>query len=67
MRSVQAFYEQPQGDKIPRLSKRLHGEIYVASEANATPPQNYAPQSNFSAGPGVSSPWTPGTQVLSSP
>jgi hypothetical protein len=31
-----------------RLGKRLGDEIYVASEASATPPQNYALLSNFS-------------------
>ena len=39
----------------------------MASEASATPLCSYAPQSNFSAPRGVSPPWTPGTQMLSSP
>jgi len=29
--------------RILRFGKPLDGEIYVASEAGATPPQNYAP------------------------
>src|ERR1700730_9331682 len=32
-----------------RFGKPLDGEIYVASEASATPLRSYAPQSNFSA------------------
>ena len=55
------------GDEIRRLSKRLEGELYVASEANATLLPSYALLSNFSAVLGVSLPWTPGTQVLSQP
>ena len=39
----------------------------MASEASATPLCSYAPQSNFSALRGVSAPWTPGIQMLSSP
>jgi len=50
-----------------RFGKPLEEEIYVASEASATPLRSYAPQSNFSAPPGASLPWTPGTQMLSSP
>jgi len=50
-----------------RFGKPLEEEIYVASEASATPLCSYAPQSNFSALRGVSPPWTPGTQMLSSP
>src|SRR6266404_6942711 len=50
-----------------RFGKRLDGEIYVASEASATPLRSYAPQSNFSALQRVSLPWTPGTEMLSSP
>src|SRR5712664_1259180 len=50
-----------------RFGKPLDEEIYVASEASATPLCSYAPQSNFSALRGVSPPWTPGTQMLSSP
>jgi len=49
-----------------RFGKPLEEEIYVASEASATPLRSYAPQSNFSAPPGASLPWTPGTQMLSS-
>ena len=51
----------------PRFGKRLGGEIYVASEASATPPRSYAPLSNFSHCKRVSLPWTPGIEVLSSP
>jgi transketolase len=50
-----------------RFGKPLEEEIYVASEASATPLCSYAPQSSFSAMRGVSPPWTPGTQMLSSP
>src|SRR5216684_3017221 len=50
-----------------RFGKPLEEEIYVASEASATPLRSYAPQSNFSALRGASLPWTPGTQMLSSP
>src|SRR3954464_2589203 len=50
-----------------RFGKRLECEIYVASESSATPVASYAPLSNFSAGQRVSSPWTPRTEVLSSP
>src|SRR6266699_2683985 len=50
-----------------RFGKPLEEEIYVASEASATPLRSYAPQTNFSAPPGASLPWTPGTQMLSSP
>jgi hypothetical protein len=56
-----------EGDEIRRFSKRLEDELYVASEANATPLRSYAPLSNFSAVLGVSLPWTPETQVLSQP
>jgi hypothetical protein len=49
------------------LGKRLEREIYVASEASATPQASYAPQSNFSARQRVALPWTPGTEMLSSP
>ena len=50
-----------------RFGKRLDCEIYEASEASATLLASYAPQSNFSAQPRVSLPWTPGTEMLSSP
>jgi hypothetical protein len=50
----------------PRSGKRLGDEIYVASEASATPLRNYAPQSNFSPSAGVALPWSPGIEVLSS-
>jgi hypothetical protein len=50
-----------------RFGKRLEWEIYEASEASATPLVSYAPQSNFSARQCVSLPWTPGTEMLSSP
>jgi hypothetical protein len=50
-----------------RFGKRLGREIYVASEASATPLQSYAPLSNFSALQCVALPWTPGTEMLSQP
>ncbi len=50
-----------------RFGKRLQDEIYVASKASATAVASYAPLSNFSGPSGVSLPWTPGTEVLSSP
>jgi hypothetical protein len=34
---------EPAAQQNPRFGKRLGGEIYVASEASATPPQSYAP------------------------
>lgn len=37
------------GNEIRRLNKRLEREVYVASEANATPLASYALLSNFSA------------------
>src|ERR1700760_2015509 len=45
------------GDEIRRLSKRLEGELYVASEANATPLPTYPLQSTFSAVLGSSRPY----------
>src|SRR6266702_1316161 len=57
----------PPAQQNLRFGKPLEEEIYVASEASATPLRSYAPQSNFSAPPGASLPWTPGTQMLSSP
>jgi hypothetical protein len=36
-------FPQPHARQNPRFGKRLGGEIYVASEASATPPANYAP------------------------
>jgi hypothetical protein len=50
-----------------RFGKRLDREIYEASEASATLLASYAPQSNFSAQLRVSLPWSPGTEMLSSP
>jgi len=50
-----------------RFGKRLDREIYVASEPSATPVASYAPLSNFSGRWRVSLPWTPGTEMLSSP
>jgi hypothetical protein len=44
----------PAGQQNSRFGKRLDDEIYVASEASATPLRSYAPQSNFSAPPRVS-------------
>jgi hypothetical protein len=58
---------EPAAQQIPRFGKRLDGEIYVASEASATPVQSYAPQSNFSPLRCVALPWTPGSEMLSSP
>ena len=58
---------EPDAQQNPQSGKRLDGEIYVASEASATPLQSYAPQSNFSGLECVALPWTPGTQMLSSP
>src|ERR1700722_5752997 len=57
----------PAAQQNLRSGNRLGVEIYVASEASATPLQSYAPQSNFLAPQCVSLPWTPGIQVLSSP
>jgi hypothetical protein len=54
------------GRENSRFGKRLEGEIYVASEASATPLASYALQSNFSHRQRVSLPWTPGTEMLSS-
>jgi hypothetical protein len=67
MQSARTFREAAAERQNPRLGKRLGGEIYVASEASATPLQNYAPQSNFSALQRVALPWTQATQVLSQP
>jgi hypothetical protein len=50
-----------------RFGKRLEDEIYVASKASATAVASYAPLSNFSGPSDVSLPWTPGTEMLSSP
>jgi hypothetical protein len=49
----------------PRLGKPLGREIYVASEASATPLQNYAPQTRMERRIAGSRPLTPMTQVLS--
>src|SRR6266571_4632689 len=57
----------PPAQQNLRFGKPLEEEIYVASEASATPLRSYAPQTNFSAPRGASLPWTPGTQMLSSP
>jgi hypothetical protein len=72
MQSARAFREIAAGQENKRLGKRLGEEIYVASEASATPLRNYAPQSNFSASRRVSlrwtsGIWTSGIQMLSSP
>jgi hypothetical protein len=67
MQAARTFREAAARRRISRFGKRLSGEIYVASEASATPEPNYAPLSNFSALLCVAVPWTPGTQVLSSP
>ena len=66
MLTARTFHE-PAAQQNLRFGKRLGEEIYVASEASATPLCSYAPQSNFSALRGASLPWTPGTQMLSSP
>jgi hypothetical protein len=39
--------------KICGSTKRLGGEIYVASEASATPLRSYAPQSLIERVPGL--------------
>jgi hypothetical protein len=49
MQSARASGDAAAERKNRRLGKRLGGEIYVASEASATPQQNYALLSNFSA------------------
>jgi hypothetical protein len=59
-------FPEPAARKL-RFGKRLDCEIYEASEASATPLASYALQSNFSAQPRVALPWTPGTEMLSSP
>jgi hypothetical protein len=66
MQFARAFREIAKENGNERLGKRLEREIYVASEASATPLLNYAPQSNFSASPCVSLSWTQGMQMLSS-
>jgi hypothetical protein len=48
-----------------RLGKPLAREIYVASEASATPLANYAPQSRIGPRNPGSRPWSPMTQMLS--
>jgi hypothetical protein len=67
MQAARTFREAAAQREISRFGKRLSGEIYVASEASATLEPNYAPLSNFSALLCVAVPWTPGTQMLSSP
>jgi transketolase len=49
----------------PRLGKPLAFEIYVASEASATPLKSYAPQSRIGRRNPGSPAWTPMTQMLS--
>ncbi len=49
MYSAQPTMCRRRGDEIRRLNKRLGPELYVASEANATPLASYALLSNFSA------------------
>jgi hypothetical protein len=46
MQQPQAFHEPAGRPRICRFGKRLEDEIYVASEASATPLESYAPQSN---------------------
>jgi hypothetical protein len=48
MLTARTFHELAVQQNL-RFGKRLGEEIYVASEASATPLENYAPQSNFSA------------------
>jgi hypothetical protein len=43
---MRTFLSRPSGKA--RFGKRLDCEIYVASEASATPVASYAPQSNLS-------------------
>jgi hypothetical protein len=62
---IEAWTMQPPPENY-RFGKRLEDEIYVASEASATPVASYAPLSNFSGPSRVSLPWTPGTEMLSS-
>jgi hypothetical protein len=62
---MEAWTKQPHPENY-RFGKRLDAEIYVASEASATPVASYAPLSNFSGRSRVSLPWTPGTEMLSS-
>jgi hypothetical protein len=59
-------FPKPAAQQNLRFGKRLGGEIYVASEASATPLQSYAPQSNFSGLPCVALPWTWLSEMLSS-
>src|SRR5260370_40360238 len=66
MLAARTFHE-PAARQNSRFGKRLDREIYVASEASATALRSYAPQSNFSAPWRVCLPWTPGTEMLSSP
>jgi hypothetical protein len=67
MQSTRTFPEPAAQQKQNlRFGKRLGREIYVASEASATPLQSYAPQSNFSGLQRVAAPWTWGTEMLSS-
>jgi hypothetical protein len=66
MQTAQTLGE-PAAQQNPRFGKRLGDEIYVASEASATPHRNYAPQSNFSTLQCVAQAWSPGILMLSSP
>jgi hypothetical protein len=66
MQTARTFLE-PAARQNLRFGKRLGDEIYVASEPSATALPSYAPQSNFSGLRRVSLPWTPGTEMLSSP
>ena len=67
MQSTRTFPEPAARQRNLRFGKRLDDEIYVASEASATPLASYALLSNFSARQRVALPWTPGTEMLSSP
>jgi hypothetical protein len=78
MRDFAHLSDRPAAQQNPQFGKRLDREIYVASEASATPPRSYAPVDrrtgfsrtdlgNFSHGTRVSLPWTHGIEVLSTP
>jgi hypothetical protein len=62
-----ATFRELARQQISRLGKRLGDEIYVASEQSATLLRSYAPLSNFSGLLRISSPWTPGILMLSTP
>jgi hypothetical protein len=43
MRDFAHLSDRPAAQQNPQFGKRLDREIYVASEASATPPRSYAP------------------------